>query len=76
LGHSNHIRERLRLHLLHDVSAMKFDCSFAGNQLAGDLFVEQAQYQKSQHLSLARLLTSTSADLRRIVTFSQCTSLV
>ena len=33
---------------------MKFDRSFAGDQLAGDLFVEQAQYQQSKDLSLAR----------------------
>ena len=33
---------------------MKFDRSFAGDQLASDLFVEQPQYQKSEHLSLAR----------------------
>ena len=33
---------------------MKFDRSFASDQLAGDLFVEQPQYQKSEHLSLAR----------------------
>jgi hypothetical protein len=45
LGHSNQVRKRFRSHLLHDVSAMKFDRSFAGDQLAGDLFVKQAQYQ-------------------------------
>ena len=54
MGHSNQVRERLRPHLLHDVSAMKFDRSFAGDQLASDLFVEQRQYQKSEHHSLAR----------------------
>jgi hypothetical protein len=53
LSHSNQIRERVRPHLLHDVSAMKFDRPVGGDEFSGDLFVEQTQYQKREHLPLA-----------------------
>lgn len=41
LCHFDQIRERLRLHLLHDVRTMKFDSSFGGGQFAGNLLVHQ-----------------------------------
>ena len=55
LGHSHEVGKRFCAHLLHDVGAMKFDCSLGGSQLAGDLFVEKSCGDKRRHFALAQL---------------------
>ena len=42
LCHFDQIRERLRLHLLHNISTMKFDRPFSGGQFADNLFIQQS----------------------------------
>ena len=41
-------------HFLHDVSAMKFDGSLGGGELAGNFFVKEPGGNQGQHFALAR----------------------
>ena len=54
LGHPNQIGERFRAHLLHDVGAMKFNCSLGDGEFAGSLFVMLPSNNESRHFAFTR----------------------
>src|SRR5262245_23707957 len=54
LHHSNELRQRIRLHLLEDVSAVILDRPLGGRDLASDLLIAQAGNNEWQDLTLAR----------------------
>jgi hypothetical protein len=54
VGHSDEISERLRLHLTHDVTAMKFHGLFGHPQHAGYLFVQESEHDFRHHLAFSR----------------------
>src|SRR5689334_6455245 len=54
LEHPHQLRQRLRLHFLHDLSAMHFDRDLAGAEVGGDLLVEHAGNDAFHHLALTR----------------------
>jgi hypothetical protein len=54
LSHPDQLRQRLGLHLVHDLMAMELDRDLARAELGGDLLVEQSRHDQSHHFALAR----------------------
>ena len=51
-NHPNQICERLCVHLLHDMGAMKFDRSLGSSEFAGYLLIKQTRCDESHHFTL------------------------
>jgi hypothetical protein len=43
VSHTDQLSERLRFHLAHNVTAMKFYCFLRHSQLGGDLFIQKPE---------------------------------
>jgi hypothetical protein len=54
VGHTDQLRERLRSHLAHNVTAMKFYCFLRHSQLGGDLFIQKPEEDFSHHFAFPR----------------------
>ena len=54
LRHRDQLCQRLHLHLLHDLLAMRLDGALGRSELMGDLLVQSAAYDKAEHLVFAR----------------------